>query len=123
MNAPSTIDAEAAILPTESRNWAMLSHLSAFVTFLGIPALVGPLVVWLLRREDPYIEFHAKEALNFNISFMLYGIAAAVAIIFLVGLLLLPAVLVTWFVLAIYAATQASAGRYYRYPLTLRFVS
>ncbi len=123
MTAPTTIDTGAPGLSTESRNWATLGHLSAFVTFLGIPALVGPLVVWLLRREDAYAEFHAKEALNFNISFMLYGIAAAIAIIFLIGLLLLPAVLVTWFVLAIYGATQASAGRYYRYPLTLRFVS
>lgn len=108
---------------TESRNWATLSHLSAFVMFLGIPALVGPLVAWLLKRDDPYVGDQAKEALNFNISFMIYGIAAAVSIILIVGLLLLPIVAVTWFVLVIRAAVKASAGEYYRYPFTLRFVA
>ena len=54
----------------ESKNWATLSHLSAFVVFLGIPSLIGPLVAWLVKRDDPYVEHHAKEALNFNISFL-----------------------------------------------------
>ena len=107
----------------DSRNWATLSHLSAFVTFLGIPALIGPLVMWLLRRDDPYAEFHAKEALNFNISFMIYGFVAAVLILALVGLVLLPAVLITWFVLVIRAAVRTAAGEYYRYPMTMRLVS
>ena len=30
---------------SNSRNLAMLSHLSAFVAFLGVPSLFGPLVV------------------------------------------------------------------------------
>ncbi len=108
---------------SDTRNWATLSHLSAFVTFAGIPSVVGPLVMWLLRRDDPYAEFHAKEALNFNISFMIYGALAALSIIVLVGLILLPAVLITWFVLVIRGALRASSGEYYRYPMTMRFVS
>lgn len=107
----------------DARNWATLSHLSAFVAFLGIPSLIGPLVVWLLRREDPYVDFHGKEALNFNISFLLYTIVSAVLIIVLVGLLLLPLVLVSWFVLVIVGAVKAGAGEYYRYPATIRFIS
>ncbi len=79
--------------------------------------------MWLLRRDDPYAEFHAKEALNFNISFMIYGAIAAISIIVLVGLVALPIVLVTWFVLVIKGAMRASAGEYYRYPMTMRFVS
>jgi hypothetical protein len=107
----------------DARNWATLSHMSAFVMFLGVPSLLGPLVMWLLRRDDPYAEFHAKEALNFNISFMIYGFLAGLSIILLVGLILLPAVLITWFVLVIRAAIKTSAGEYYRYPMTMRFVS
>ena len=107
----------------DTRNWATLSHLSAFVVFVGIPPALGPLVMWLLRRDDPYAEFHAKEALNFNISFMIYGALAALSIILLIGLILLPAVIVTWFVLVIKGALRASAGEYYRYPMTMRFVS
>jgi uncharacterized Tic20 family protein len=107
---------------TDSRNWATISHLSAFSVFVGIPSVVGPLVMWLLRRDDPYAEHHAKEALNFNISIIIYTVIAAISIIMLVGILALPAVLIGWFVLTIQAAMRASAGEYYEYPLTIRFV-
>jgi uncharacterized Tic20 family protein len=108
---------------SNSRNLAALSHLSAFITFVGIPSLVGPLVMWLLNRDDPYVEQQAKEALNFNISFLIYGVAAAISIVLLVGLVALPVVLVTWFVLVIVAAVKASSGENYQYPFTIRFVS
>ena len=107
---------------SNSRNLAMLSHLSAFVAFIGIPSLVGPLVVWLLNRDDPYVEAQAKDALNFNISFFLYGLVAAISII-LVGILALPAVVVTWFVLVLVASVKAANGENYRYPFTIQFVS
>ena len=108
---------------SNSRNLAMLSHLSAFVAFVGIPSLVGPLVVWLLNRDDPYVEAQAKDALNFNISFLLYGLAAAISIIILVGIIALPAVVFTWFALVIVASVKAANGENYRYPFTIQFVS
>ncbi len=126
MTTPANVTTSAAPttqISNDARNWATLSHLSAYVAFLGIPSLVGPLVIWLLKRDDPYVDYHAKEALNFNISFLIYGIVATFSIIFLVGLLLLPVVLISWFVLVIVAAVKASAGEYYRYPMTLRFIS
>ena len=43
---------------SNSRNLATLSHLSAFITFVGIPSLVGPLVMWLLNRDDPFVEHY-----------------------------------------------------------------
>ncbi|MDJ0498277.1 MAG: DUF4870 domain-containing protein [Acidimicrobiia bacterium] len=111
------------IVSQDSRNLATVSHLSGFAVFLGVPPIVGPLLVWLLKKDDPWVEYHAKEALNFNISFMIYGLVAALAIILLVGLLLLPAVVIGWFILTIKAAIRTSNGEYYRYPMTMRFVS
>ena len=108
---------------SDSRNLAMLAHLSAFITFVGIPSLVGPLVVWLLKKDDPFVEAQAKNALNFNISFLIYGIVAAISVILLVGFVALPAVLVTWFVLVIVASVKAANGEDYRYPFTIQFVS
>ena len=61
--------------------------------------------------------------MNFNISMMLWLFLAGFAILILVGLVLLPVLLVTWFVLVIVAAVKASNGEPYRYPLTIRFVS
>ena len=111
------------VVSTDSRNLATLSHLSSFAVFLGVPPLVGPLLVWLLKRDDPWVEYHAKEALNFNISFMIWGLVAGISILLLVGLILLPAVVIGWFILTIQAAIRTSNGEYYRYPLTMRFVS
>jgi len=112
-------------LRSDSRNWAMAGHLSAFVVFVGIPIpVLGPLVVWLLKRDDDaYAEWHAREALNFNLSIMIYTIMSAILIIALVGLILLPVVLMSWFVLVILGSVKASSGGYFRYPMTIRFVS
>jgi len=107
----------------QSRNLATLSHLSAFITFVGIPSLIGPLIMWLVHRDDPFVEEQARDALNFNISFLIYGVAAAFSVVLVVGLIALPVVLVTWFVLVIVAAMKASRGEDYLYPFTIRFVS
>ena len=106
----------------ESQNWATLAHLSALVMFVGVPSLVGPLVVWLVKKDDPYIEAHAREALNFNISFLIYAIVAGIAVILLIGLLALPVIFVAWLVLVIVAAIKTADGEFYRYPLTMRLV-
>lgn len=113
----------AVPITPDSRNWAVIGHLSAFIQFLGIPAFVGPLVVWLMRKDDPFSADQAKEALNFNISIMIYGILSALAILLLVGLILLPIVVIGWFVLTIVAAVNASNSVAYRYPMTIRFIS
>ena len=101
----------------------MAGHLSAFTVFLGLPVpVLGPLIVWLMKRgDDDYAEWHAREALNFNISIMIYTIVSAVLILLLIGILLLPVVLLSWFILVIVGAVKASSGEYYRYPMTLRF--
>jgi uncharacterized Tic20 family protein len=110
-------------LTSESRNWATFAHLSAFVMFLGIPSLIGPLVVWLAKKDDPYVEAQAKEALNFNISMLIYAIAAGISILLVIGIIALPAVFIAWFVLVIVAAIRSADGEEYRYPFTIRLVS
>lgn len=120
-----------AVAP-DSRNWAMAAHLSAFAMFVGVPWFVGPLVIWLLKRDDPFVEEHGKEAVNFSLSLLIYGVALAVGGAILgvltLGLMLIPigllaiVVAVGWLVLTIIAGVKASNGEYYRYPLTLRLV-
>lgn len=106
----------------DAQNWAVGAHLSAFVMLLGVPSLVGPLVVWLMKKDDPYVEAQARSALNFNISFLLYGIVAGLAVFVLIGIVALPLLAITWFVLVIAAAVGASRGEDYRYPLTIEFI-
>ncbi|MDP8960135.1 MAG: DUF4870 domain-containing protein [Actinomycetota bacterium] len=86
-------------------------------------AFLGPLVVWLVKREDhPFVEMHAREALNFNLSVLLYFIVGVVLAFVLIGFLLLAALAVIWLVFTIIAAVRASNGEPYRYPLTIRLV-
>jgi uncharacterized protein len=121
-------------LPSDVRNWGLAAHLSAYVGAWILLAFVGPLVVWLLKRDEhPFIEHHAKEALNFNISFLLYGIVGTVIAVplglFTLGIGLIPlgiAALILvgmWLIFPILAAIKAANGEGYRYPLTIRFVS
>ena len=108
---------------TTVRNRAMVSHLAGFVGFVGVPSLIGPLVAWLIWKDDPTVEAHAKEALNFQISWFIWGAIAALTIFVLIGFVLFPVVALAWIILTIIGAVRASEGELYRYPATIRFVS
>ena len=55
----------------------MLCHLLALVQFLGIPGFVGALAIWLIKREEhPFIDRCGKEAVNFQLSVLIYLIVA-----------------------------------------------
>jgi uncharacterized Tic20 family protein len=115
-------------LTSEARNWAMLCHLSAFLGVFPLTTfghIVGPLVVWLVKRnEHPFIDYHGKESLNFQISVTLYTLLLTPTIcIFFIGIPLIGAVWITSWVLIVIAAMKASDGEAYRYPLTIRLIS
>ena len=112
--------------PTENeRTWGMLAHLSALaglvLPLVGI--VVGPLVVWLSRRdESQFVAGHAKEALNFNISVLLGALACMLLMLVFIGFLLGTALFIAWLVMTLIAAIKASEGHPYRYPFSLRLV-
>ncbi|TVU52447.1 MAG: DUF4870 domain-containing protein [Arthrospira sp. PLM2.Bin9] len=108
----------------ESRTWGMIAHLSSFVGYvIPVANIVGPLVIWLLKKDEmPFVEDQAKEALNFQISILIYLCVSIVLILFLIGIPLLFAVLVFDLIFTIVAASKANEGIRYRYPLTLRFI-
>lgn len=113
--------------------WAMLCHLSALVGLVipSVGSVVGPLVVWLLKRHDhPLIDSNGKESLNFQISILIYFwglMAIAVPTTFiLIGFLLMGlAVVVGIFglVMAVVASVKVSNGQSFRYPASIRFIS
>lgn len=104
---------------------SMLCHLLAFVGYIGIPFgnILGPLVMWLIKKDtSPEIDYHGKEALNFNISFAVYGIVSAVLTIILIGFILLLVILIAHIVLVIIASLAAKRGERYQYPLIFRLI-
>lgn len=108
----------------EERQYAMFIHLSALLATVTGVGILAPLVLWMIKKDrSPYIDYHGKQAVNFNLSVIIYGIVSAVLIIIGVGLLMLLALVVGWFVLVIVAGIKANDGEYYRYPLTLPLIS
>ena len=99
--------------------WSMLSHLSSF---FGV-GLILPLVVYLaMRGESEYVACNAREALNFHISLLIYGLCCIPLLFILVGIPLLILIGLAGLAFAVIAAVKASEGRCYHYPLTLRLV-
>src|SRR5581483_4049405 len=81
--------------------WTILSHLSWFI---GVPFLL-PLVVYLaMRGESEYIAANAREALNFHLSLLIYGLCCLPLMAILIGAPLLIALVLFGSVMAIVAA-------------------
>lgn len=104
---------------SESKVWAVAAHLLPLASIY----IVGALIVWLIKRdEDAFVEAHGREALNFQLSVLIYGLISALLIIVLIGFLMLIALAIFSFVMAIIAAVKAANGETYRYPMTMRMV-
>lgn len=134
-SAPATEPQPPAdAVPAEpwEREHAAWVHLGILSSILGAPVVLT-LVLWLMKREkSPYIDDHGKEAVNFQISMVLYSIGS-VALAWVVGMMtcgigvvIAPlaglAILIVSIVGVINGVNAANAGRVYRYPVTIRLV-
>lgn len=106
----------------------MVAHLSAFAMyFSGVGHIVGPLIVWLVKKDAmPFVDLQAKEALNFQIAWTIYFLAAVVLCFTIIGLVVAIPLFVILpifhIVCMIVAAVKAYDGFPYRYPLSIRFI-
>ena len=131
------------------RQWAAGAHLAALLLALmtswlvGVAGVVAAGAVYLLKRdESAFVAAHAAEALNFNLSMLIYACAALAIGIALAGvtlltlglgaivtlpaglalLLAIAAIALMWLVCSIVATVKAWNGEQFRYPLSIRFV-
>lgn len=107
------------------RTYSMFSHLSLIAWHFVLP--VAPaLIMWLIKREkSSFVDDHGREALNFQLSLLAYGVGVFVFGLVSCGagfLLYLPLYALA-IVGMILAAIAANKGEYYRYPMTIRFLS
>ena len=111
-------------LTPDERTWGGAAHWSALVSAFVALAFLGPLLVMLVKgNESPYIRRQAVEALNFQLSMLIYAAVAFVLLFLLIGFILLPIVGIWWLVFTIIGSVKAANGELYRYPLTIRMVS
>lgn len=122
-------------LKDDDKTWAMFAHLGLLghVVLPGVSFLI-PLIIWLSKRADSdYIDDHGREAVNFQISLLIYSIGLPI-LAALIGVLtcgvgfvlLIPAALLPYvlgIIGMIQAAIAANRGEFYRYPMTFRFLT
>ncbi len=107
-------------VPSDSRGWAVAAQL---IPLIGL-GFIAPLVIWLMKKdEDPFVEYHARESLNFQITLIIYILASVLLMFVIIGFVLLPIVLIFALVVEIIAGVKAASGEFFRYPLTFRFVT
>lgn len=123
--------AYGAMSPNEERNWAIAAHISALAAaWVGL-GVFGPLLVYLLKKdESPWVRAHAAASLNFQLSWLIWGVGLGITTVLLmiviVGFLLIPVLIagaIAWLVFVILATIGASKNEQpYKYPLTIEFV-
>lgn len=125
LTPPSKVPPTAPIDPSKrENNWAMVTHLSGLCTTIGIPSFIGPLVFWLIKKDDyKKVDLAGKEALNFQLSFLIVQ-TISIPLIFIVGMgfVTFSVAAIGGLVYAIIAAVAASKGENYIYPLTFRMI-
>src|SRR5438045_5056863 len=108
------------------RTWCVMCHLSALAGFVipGAGHILGPLIVWLVKRGDSAeIDAHGKESINFQLTMLIYSVISGILCLVLIGFVLLAILHVLNVVFVIIASIRASEGNFYRYPLTIRFLN
>ena len=100
--------------------------------FAGAGYLLVPFLIWLCRRSDPFVAWHAKQAMICQLLYivLLVVLTVAGALVFGVqdggGVWLLVAVLIilglVWFACAVVAIVKALNGELYTYPGLQRFM-
>jgi len=111
----------------DARMWAMFCHLSGLALFIPVLPVIGnviaPLIIWQIKKDDyPFVDEQGKEAVNFQLSILIYGIVAGLFCFACIGFVLVPAVIVFDVIFLLIAAVKANDGYHYHYPLTIRFI-
>ena len=108
----------------EQKLLAIIAHISYFLGGLGF--IIAPLVIFLLKKDDPFVYEHAKQALVAHIALLAVSCVIGFLCTLLIGFLLLPILGILGlilFVTSIIAASKAFYGEEYKYPLIQDFVN
>ncbi|MDK2123151.1 DUF4870 domain-containing protein [Parachitinimonas caeni] len=111
-------------LNPQERTWGMLAHLSALSGYL-VPMgwILGPLIIWLIKKDEmPFVAYHGKEALNFQITLFIAGLICTPLVLILIGIPLLILLVIVGVVFTVIAGIKANEGVAYRYPFALRLI-
>jgi uncharacterized protein len=115
---------ENRVLSDIERNWAMFCHLSAFAGFFfPFGGVLGPLVCWLSKRDESgWVNINGRNALNFQLSMLLYMVLAFPLCFIIVGIPIVAFLATLKIVCIIIASVKASKGELFKYPIVIPFI-
>ncbi len=101
----------------DEKTIGMLCHIT------GLISIIGPIIVWLLKKDDSaFIDANGKQAINFQISIIIYTIGSVILMIVGIGFVLIFAVGIFAFIMIVIASIKAANGEIFQYPLTLQLL-
>jgi uncharacterized protein len=121
MNQTNTIlgtEEQPLVTPTsDEKTMAILSHILCIVA-----GFLAPLIIYLVKKDSPYITAHAKESLNFQLTMIIASIISWILVFVVIGIFLLILVWLANLVLIIIATIRASENKLYKYPFSIKFL-
>jgi uncharacterized Tic20 family protein len=140
------------MITQQEKNNAALIHLGGLAKYVfPFAGIIVPLLIWQSKRhESEFIDKQGKEAVNFNISMLVYTLIITLLFIvpfillisdaimlddafndhppvnFIISLIVVGIIFVVEsifeFILIIFASVRASEGQNFKYPLTIKFI-
>jgi len=112
----------------DQRTYSLLMHLGVIgFSVVGPLSVLIPIIMWIVKKnESSFIDDHGREAVNFQISLLIYtviGIVFAIITFGLGAILVAPGLTIFAIVGMVLAMVAANRGEYFRYPMTIRFIT
>jgi uncharacterized protein len=110
---------------SDETGMAIFAHLGGLIGSYLVPVVGGviaPAIVYYSKKdESPFLRHHGAEALNWQISVLVYALVCLILVFVVIGFVLLPLLLIYDVVIVAMASIAAGGGRSYRYPVCIRF--
>ncbi|MCF6768077.1 DUF4870 domain-containing protein [Thiotrichales bacterium 19S11-10] len=105
--------------------WCTFMHLSLLAGFIvPILGLAIPFALWIISKDvSDKADQTGRMLVNWIASLVIYFIASVILMAVFIGWLLLVALVIVNIAFIIIGATKAADGEFWRYPLSIKFLS
>jgi uncharacterized protein len=111
---------EAKIFDTleqDSKNLVLMMWIGT-IFFGFIPGLI----IYLMKKDDPYVQEQAKESLNWSITAIIGYFIGLILTLILIGIVVFIVIGICHFVFCVMGAIATSQGKNFRVPFAIRLV-
>lgn len=122
LSAGNTGELRRAFGDMDNHTYSMLLHFSQLCGFVApVFGWIVPLVMWAIKRDDPYIDQQGKVVLNWILSFFIYLVISLILMTVFIGVLLLIVLAISSVIFIVLGAIRANDGVIRNYPLSIEF--